>query len=192
MLRDSLASFQYSFSDLKGMKTLITGENGVGKSALLRRLLGEAHDETREKITVLDFASLEFEVDGVISGGHLTDKQASNIRIISSKLIKTPWHSAKNADDLTRLADYNHNITQSLLDQYMSSPTNTLFINDVSVHLLRGTLQKLWDSIRKTETVIASGYLGNRTTDDFGTGISRRENLLIRRLSAKMDRVISL
>ena len=187
-----MASFQYSYNDLKDMKTLITGVIGEGKTALLRRLLEEAQDETREKITVLDFASSEFEVDGVVNGGHLTDTQAPNIRIISSKLIKTPWHTAKNADELVRLADYNHNITQSLLDQYMRSPTNTLFINDVSVHLLRGTLQKLWDSIRKTETVIASGYLGDKATEDYGTGISRRENLLMRRLSAKMDRLINL
>ena len=187
-----MASFQYSYNDLKGMKTLITGVIGEGKTALLRRLLKEAQDETREKITVLDFASSEFEVDGVVNGGHLTDTQAPNIRIISSKLIKTPWHTAKNADDLIRLADYNHKITQSLIDQYIRSPTNTLFISDVSVHLLRGTLQKLWDSIRKTETVIASGYLGDKATEDYGTGISRRENLLMRRLSAKMDRIISL
>lgn len=187
-----MASYNYSYSDLKGMKTLIAGELGVEKTALLRRLLGEAQNENREKITVLDFASPEFEIDGVAYGGHLTDAQAPNIRIISSKLIKTPWHTAKNADELIRLADYNHNITQSLLDQYMRSPTNSLFINDVSVHLLRGTLQKLWDSIRKTETVIACGYLGNRITDDYGTGISRRENLLMRRLSTKMDRLLSL
>ena len=192
MLRDSLASFQYSFGDLKGMKILITGDIGVEKTALLRRFLGEAQEETREKITIIDFASLDFETDEVTYGGHLTDAQAPNIRIISSKLIKTPWQSAKNADDLTRLADYNHKITKSLLEQYVRAPTKILFLNEVSVHLLRGTLQKLWDSIKKAETVLVSGYISSRAVEDFGTGISKRENLLMRRLSAKMDRTIRL
>ena len=188
MLRDSLASFQYSFGDLKGMKILITGDIGVEKTALLRRFLGEAQEETREKITIIDFASLDFETDEVTYGGHLTDAQAPNIRIIRDEQKKEEIFNFMHDPDL----NYNHKITKSLLEQYVRAPTKILFLNEVSVHLLRGTLQKLWDSIKKAETVLVSGYMSSRAVEDFGTGISKRENLLMRRLSAKMDRTIRL
>jgi hypothetical protein len=192
MLRDNLASFQYSFNDLKDMRTLIAGDVGPEKTELLLTLLNEAVKETREKITVLDFASPGTASKGEIYNKPLSSTQAPNVKVISSRLIKATLHSVKSADDLIRLADYNLKITRSLLGQYLESPTRILFVNEVSVHLLRGTLKLLWDCLRKAETVLASGYMGGRTLEDYGTGIFKRENLLMRRLSAKMDRTINL
>ena len=192
MLSDKLTSFPYCFTDLKDMRTLIAGDVGAEKTGLLLKLLNEAVDDTREKITVLDFASPETASKGENYGKPLSGTQAPNVKVISSRLIKATLHSAKSADDLIRLADYNLKITRSLLGQYLESPTSILFVNEVSVHLLRGTLKRLWDCLRKAETVLASGYMGGRTLEDYGTGIFKRENLLMRRLSAKMDRTINL
>lgn len=181
-----------SFSDIIGMKTLIVGDVGSGKTALTRRLLMEAVDQVSDVITVLDFAPLARKVKGMDVGGYLLEEDHPNIRRLYSRLIKTPRLSAQDGEELIRLAGFNREITESLIAKYLDSPTETLFINDISIHLQQGNLKELLDAMNKASTVVANGYMGSKLKPDHGSGVSERESFMMRRLAAGIDRVIDL
>ncbi|MCK4583178.1 hypothetical protein KAU18_07670 [Candidatus Bathyarchaeota archaeon] len=174
------------------MKTLIVGDVGAGKTTFTRRLLMEAVDQVNDLITVLDFAPPAQKVKGIDVGGYLLEDSHLKVKCLYSRLIKTPRLSAEDSDELIRLASYNREITESLLAQFLDSPTDTLFINDASIHLQQGNLWELLDAISNASTVVANGYMGSTLRPDHGSGVSERERFMMRQLTAKMDRVIEL
>ena len=181
-----------SFNELREKKTLIVGEVGTGKTVLTRRLLFEALDQVSDIITVLDFAPPAQKVKDVNIGGYLLEDSHPKVNRLYSKLIKTPRLSAEDKYEIIRLASYNRKITDSLITKFLDAPTNTLFINDASIHLQQGKLQLLLDAIKKSSTVVANGYMGTTLTPDHGSGISRRENSLMRKLAVEIDKMIKL
>ena len=181
-----------SFDELVGMKTLIVGDVGTGKTVLTRRLLMEAVNLVSDLITVLDFAPPAQKVRGIDVGGYLLEDSHPRIRCLYSRLIKTPRLSAEDGEELIRLASFNREITESLIAKFIDSPTETLFINDASIHLQQGNLGELVDAIDTASTVVANGYMGSTLKPDHGSGVSERENFMMRRLAARMDRVIEL
>ena len=181
-----------SYSELIGTKTLIVGDVGTGKTVLTRRLLLEAVDQVDGVITVLDFAPPAQKVKGVDVGGYLLEDDHPQIRCLYSRLIKTPRLSAEDGHEVVRLASCNREITESLIAKFLDSPTDTLFINDASIHLQQGNLRELLDAIGVASTVVANGYMGSTLRPDHGSGVSERESLQLRQLAAKMDRVIEL
>jgi len=182
---------EYSYSDLNGRKTLITGDLGSGTIEYARRLLEEAIAEAKGLITVIDFSPSLRTKDGADVGGRLYNGDSPMVRVLSSKLVKTPRITAETPEEFVRLAEYNRDITEALLEQFNGS-TDTLLINYVHIHLQRGTLQILWDAIREVDTVILTGCMGSDHGDDLGTGVYRRERTLMMRLGSKMDQVIQL
>ncbi len=181
-----------SFSELRGMKTLIVGDVGAGKTTFTRRLLMEAVDQVSDVIMVLDFAPRAQKVKGMDVGGYLLEDSHPKIKCLYSKLIKTPRLSAKDGDEVIRLASYNREITESLITKFLDSPTDTLFINDASIHLQQGNLRELLNAMSIASTVVANGYMGSTLRPDHGSGVSERENFKLRQLAARMDRVIEL
>ena len=181
-----------SFSDLRGKKTLIVGEMGTGKTTLTRRLLFEAVDQVSDLITVLDFAPTAQKVKGIDVGGYLLEHSHPKVKYLCSRFIKTPRLSAEDRYDVIRLASYNRKITEHLITKFLDSPTDTLFINDASIHLQQGKLRELLDAIKKSSTVVANCYRGIPLMSDHGSGISRREYSLMLKLAARMDKVIKL
>jgi len=174
------------------MKTLIVGDVGAGKTAFTRRLLMEAVDQVSDMITVLDFAPPAQKLKGVDIGGYLLEDGHPKVRCLYSRLIKTPRLSAEDGDELIRLASHNRKITESLIARFLDAPTDTLFVNDASIHLQQGNIRELWKAISEASTVIANGYMGSTLNPDHGSGVSKRENFKLRLLIARMDRVITL
>ncbi len=181
----------YSFEAFKDRKTIITGDVGTGKTVLTKRLLEIAID-MGEQITVLDFAPKRDTIKGFEVGGHLLDESKLRVRHLKSEDIKTPRLSAESPEQLLSYADYNKDITSHLIEKFLEEPTSTLFINDVSIHLQRGELDPILKAVARAETVIINGYMGVQLRPDQGTGISERENFLMQRLAAKLDREINL
>jgi len=187
-----LESSILSYKELRGKRTIIVGDVGTGKTQLTKRLLLEAVDGTDEAITVLDFAPPVKVFSGVKVGGFLIEDANPTVRYLKSSLIETPRLSARDGDELVRLAELNKKITESMLEEFMRSPTDVLFVNDASIHLQRGSVRSLWRAFAAAETVIANGYMGERLREDYGTGVSEREKVSMRQLAAKMDKVITL
>ena len=104
----------------------------------------------------------------------------------------TPRLSAETSEELLELADQNREKIEILLDEFKAHPSSILFINDVSIYLQRGELDRLWDTIELAETVVANGYLGILLSDDLGTGVSVRERRLMEELASRMDVVVQV
>lgn len=180
----------FSMSEIVGLKTLIVGDVGVGKTRLTRRLLGEELEMNLERVTVIDMAPDVVNIEGVSVGGALLGAYKGDIRLLRSNDIKTPRLSAKSPEELLQLADHNRREIEGLLDVFDTEPSETLFVNDVSIYLQSGKLERLWDTIKLAETVVVNGYFGTRLEEDLGTGVSARERRLMEELASRMDKVV--
>jgi GTPase SAR1 family protein len=177
-------------SEIVGLKTLIVGDVGAGKTRLTRRLLGEELEMNLERVTVIDMAPDVVNIEGVSVGGALLGAYKGDIRLLRSNDIKTPRLSAKSPEELLQLADHNRREIEGLLDAFDTEPSETLFVNDVSIYLQSGKLERLWDTIKLAETVVVNGYFGTRLEEDLGTGVSARERRLMEELASRMDKVV--
>jgi GTPase SAR1 family protein len=181
-----------SIKEALGRRTLIMGEVGSGKTRLTGKLLEEAVSTGLQGITVLDMAPEATTLKGIPVGGTLQGATNPKVRHLKSKDIKTPRLSAGDADELFEYADHNRRMVEENLDEFMRKPTGILFVNDVSIYLQRGEINRLWRVFEAAETVVANGYYGERLKADHGTGLSSRERTLMEELASRMDVVIRL
>jgi len=176
------------FAEFLGKKVLITGDVGKGKTRFTRHLLIEALEAGyTSQITVIDMAPKQFFLDGSAVGGKILKPSEFKVRYLDAEDVKTPRLSARSPNELLELAEYNRRILEQLIRRFIASPTQILFINDVSLYLQMGNLDLLWSTIEKAETAIVNGYYGEKLRDDLGTGLSERERKLMERLAAKVD-----
>lgn len=181
-----------SFSQIRGKFVLILGEVGAGKTSLTLQLMEEAIEKGARGITVIDMAPKVINVDGGSVGGLLLEKPDPRVRYMAPREISAPRLTARNAEELLEFADKNKSEIEALLNAFSMNPSEVLFVNDVSIYLQRGELDRLLGAFSMAETVVANGYLGERLRGDFGTGVSLRERDLVLKLADKMDEVIRL
>jgi len=179
-------------SEIVGLKTLIVGDVGTGKTRLTRRLLDEALEMSLERVVVIDMAPEAVIIEGVSVGGALLDSHRDGVWLLRSSDIKTPRLSAKSPEELLQLADHNRREIDGQLDAFDAEPGDTLFVNDVSIYLQRGDLERLWSTLKDPKSVVVNGYLGERLKGDLGTGLSLNEQNQMEDLASRMDLVIEL
>lgn len=182
----------FSYDELRGKKVLIQGDVGSGKTALTRKLLLEALTiEDPSDIAVIDMAPEVTVRNGIIIGGKLLNTPDERIRILNVNSY-TPRLTAKSPEELLEIADSNRKRVEELFEAFDEKPSRILFVNDVSIYLQRGDLEKFLGIIDKAETVIANGYYGEWLKEDLGTGVSAREKSLMEELARSMEVVIRL
>ena len=139
------------------------------------------------KITVIDMAPRQIFINGLPVGGKILETDKFKVRYLDAGDVKTPRLSAKSPGELLELAECNKRAIERLLRRFIASPTQILFINDVSLYLQMGSFDLLWSAIEKADTAIINGYYGEKLRDDLGSGISERERRLMERLADKVD-----
>ncbi|GAH81027.1 unnamed protein product, partial [marine sediment metagenome] len=179
-----------SYSETRGSKLLIMGDVNTGKTMMTKELLDEAIELDPGEVTVIDMAPRSFILKDISFGGVLEGLEDYDVRCLMSDDIRTPRLSAETSEELLKLADHNRYEIDGLLDEFQADPSKILFINDVSIYLQYGELERLWDTIKLAETFVANGYLGTRLEEDLGTGVSARERRLMGELASRMDIVI--
>lgn len=166
------------------------GDVNTGKTMMTKELLDEAIELDPGEVTVIDMAPKLFMVESISFGGALLGPGDNDVRCLMSDEIRTPRLSAETREELLEFADQNREKIERLLDEFQAHPSRILFINDVSIYLQLGELDRLWDTIKLAETVVANGYLGTRLEEDLGTGVSARERHLMGKLASRMDVVV--
>ena len=133
-------------------------------------------------------------VRGMRIGGTLAEitRSTSRVRYLENSKVKTPRVTAKGPQELRKLAKFNQTVIDRLLTKYMQKPTPILFINDVSMYLQAGMLEDILKVVDKAGTFIANGYFGKKLEEDLGSGISKQERTLMKRLMKEMDVIIRL
>jgi hypothetical protein len=185
------------FSELHGRKVLITGDICSGKSALTARLLKEAIATVRPiEITLIEMAPRRREFKGVMVGGRVTDLMGddqSGIRcLLPSRELYAPRIEGTNASHVLSLARSNAESIQELLEIYQHAPTSILFINDVSIYLHMGDVNRLLEAVSLAGTFVANSYEGPTLEDDQQSGLSKREKAGLAVLKNLMDIILTL
>jgi GTPase SAR1 family protein len=185
------------FNELHGRKALVTGDVCSGKTALTARLLKEAIATVRPtEITLIEMAPRRREFKGVVVGGRLTDLMGddqSGIRcLLPSRELYAPRVEGTNATHVMSLARSNAESIQELLRIYLRAPTSILFVNDVSIYLQMGDLNRLLEAVSLAGTFVANSYEGPTLEDDQQSGLSKREKAGLAALKNLMDIVLTL
>lgn len=185
------ARTQLEPTEIIGKKVLILGEVGSGKTSLTAKAVQDlALLIQPEEITVIDMAP---EAIGEI-GGKLSLHMSldSKLRYLSPAKVFAPRTMGTSHTQVIEFARRNKNAIEPLLGDFLKTPTRTLVINDITLYLHLGKLEKIIDCVKLTDTFLASAYLGVKLKEDHGTGISVRERQAIKRLGAHMDHLVKL
>lgn len=183
--------FQLKGKDLIGKRVLILGEIGSGKTALLARLLKELMALlNHEEITVIDMAPQRV---GEI-GGKISDylDSINTMRYLSPKKVYTPRLTGTSCEQVLKYTELNRELIEPLFNVFVQRITKVLVLNDVTLYLHAGKLEKILDCMKLAETFLVTGYFGSRLAEDLGAGVSVREKKLIEKLATYMDQVIKM
>lgn len=186
---------EYHFKALKGRKTLIVGESGVGKTRLTAELVEEAAaEEGSAKITILDFAPAGRQVGNVKVGGSIQAFLRSKKygRLDSSPAIRAPRLESRSVEEVWELAKQNADLTSEWLRKFVRLSSLILFINDLTIHIHAGDIDLLLKAIDSSQTFVGNAYKGSVLASDHGSGLSVREKENLRIVERAMDNVIDL
>ncbi|MFX0096308.1 MAG: hypothetical protein ACFE7E_00945 [Candidatus Hodarchaeota archaeon] len=173
-------------------KTLILGDIGTGKTRLTAQIIKELlKNGYRNDITIIDLAPIQPSNCGRKVGGRITDYiNIDQVRYLTSNSITAPRSTARSRDELVVMIVKNKQLIDPLLNKYLESPTKILTINDLTMYLHAGKLDKMEECILKSESFIGNAYYGTFFKNDLGTGVSARERKLTDKLCRIMDKTI--
>jgi len=182
---------QLKAATIIGKKVLILGEVGTGKTSLIAQLTEELMRFFKaSEITLIDMAP---EAIGEV-GGKLSaySPLIRKLKYLSPAKIYAPRVTGASPRQVVEFAKRNKKAIDPLLDEFLRHPTEILIVNDITLYLHVGDLDKIVSCARLAETFLASAYYGVKLKEDHGTGISSRERQLVEKLQIYMDRVVNL
>jgi hypothetical protein len=172
--------------------TLIVGEVNTGKTTLTKRILDSYCLRAEGRAAVVDLAPsippLYAKGDRSGIGGTLNVSQPDRVRYFHCP-IHAPRLLGKSEREMLTLADENASRIEPLFEQALTGKINALFINDCSLYLHAGKVEKLITWIRSVETAVVNAYYGST----LGPGLlSAGEREKMEHLMRRCDRVIHL
>lgn len=169
-----------------GKKTLILGDVNSGKTTLTRQILdGFCRQGLGGRIAILDFApDIPEEVlrrrglAGV--GGRLEPPAGCGAAVLHATIV-APRLTSSSEEEAMEKAGRNRKAIEGLFLRYESLNRDILFINDASLYLQAGDLDRITGLLEKTGTAVVNGYFGEK----LGPGaLSRREREAMKGLAA--------
>jgi len=174
----------YSIREFINKKTIIVGEVNTGKTAYLNNILDKFLEEGPTDLSVIDMAPQS--IKGI--GGKMRLEKPNSIRYLTAKIV-APRLMGGSREEVEALAEQNALSIDHIFLQYLKNPSKVLFINDVSIYLQAGDLDRLLSLLNSTPTVIMNGYFGLSLG---GGKLGERERQEMEALKERCDRVISL
>ena len=170
--------------EFRNMKTIVIGEVNTGKTAYLGQILDRFLEGGETEITVIDMAPES--VKGI--GGKMSVRRIDSIRYYTEQIV-APRLMGRSVDEIENLAENNAKLIEGIFVKYLKAPGKVLFINDVSIYLQRGKIDKLLLLLNSTPTVIMNGYYGVSLG---GGKLGERERQNMEALQKRCDKVIKL
>jgi len=170
--------------DYRGRRTLILGDVNTGKTRLTRSILeafaaaGEA-----QEIALLDLAP---EPAGDV-GGKFPASAAGVLHLTTA--IVPPRLTGTDEAEVARLAAANADRIEALFDSYLKQPRPILFVNDATLYLQAGSLERFAGLLAGAATAVVNAYQGRHFADG---PLTRRERRLTDALARRCDRVIRI
>jgi hypothetical protein len=159
-------------------KTLILGDVNSGKTTLTREILDKfCRQGLGGRIAVMDLApEIPEEVlwrrglAGV--GGRLEPPVGYGAATTLRTTIVAPRLTSSSEEEAMEKAERNRKVIDGLFRRFESMDRDILFINDVSLYLQAGGMDRITGLLERTGTAVVNGYFG----ETLGPGeLSRRE-----------------
>ncbi len=174
----------FSLEEYWERKSLILGDVKSGKTQMTLELLSRIIDQKRDEVAVLDLAPEK--TRGI--GGKMDVPSHPLISYWTTTIIP-PRLAGRSIDEVEAYARRNAEAIEEVFASYLKNPKKILAINDVSLYLQTGSLDRLMEVLSLSHTVIINGYYG----ETFGNSpLSRKERCQMDRLVKVCDRVIYL
>lgn len=163
------------------------GETGRGKTRLTARLLEELVSALGpDKVTAIDMAPTA--VPGFARLSAYT-RVVERVRYLAPPVVRAPRLEGRSAEEVLALAEENRVAIEPLLDAYLSDPTPALVINDLTIYLHAGSVDKILRCAENAETFLANAYSGRALSDDKGSGVTERERRLLEVLASRFTTI---
>ena len=197
---------------LLGRQTLLLGEINSGKtvfSFLFLQYLLQSYVYRPCEISVLDFGPPRLNTGSTSIGGtfqelldstlHLDDVAPSLSQVHwvaqeslegslqSSPVILAPRYSSKTSQSVLQACCQNFKATFRQVKHFLNHPTPALIINDIGIYLHVGGLNLLKKAIGASQTTLLNAYYGRSLVQDYGSNISRREQIVLQLLMKHMN-----
>ena len=172
---------------LLGKKTIIIGPLNSGKTLLLAEIVKKLTQKgLKDEILILDFAPPRM---GKI-GGKLSDYIILNkLLYFYPEKVYAPRYEGKSREEVIKLAEENRRLLERYLDNAAKINRKILIINDITLYLHRGKLEKVLKLMKSKETVIITAYCGDEFNDK-GSNINLREKAMVGELMEYVDIII--
>ncbi len=174
-----------TYTDYIYKRTLFLGDINSGKTyrtmQLLQMFINAGYGP---EIAVFDLAPDL--VDGV--GGKMKIKSHEKLLYLTTS-IAAPRLQGQNEEHTWRLAQANAQAIERLFDQFKAQNRKIVFINDATLYLQAGSLERLAVVLNAADTVIMNAYWGDYFADSV---LTRREKQLTHTLQQRFDRIIRL
>ena len=171
-------------NEFSGRRTLITGDVNTGKTRYCLAILHAFLKAGMSDIAVLDFAPAP--VSGI--GGKLVPPETAGVLYFSAA-ISAPRLTGRNETEIMDLARCNARIIESLLRDYLAAPRDILFINDVTLYLHAGDIERIIRVMDTSTTAVLNAYYGRAFE---GMPLSVQEKHRIELLMKRMDHIVSI
>ncbi len=171
-------------SDFAGRRTLILGDVNSGKTRLTAEIVAAfVADGRAAQIAVIDLAP-----DPVGQVGGKFPPPAAGVLYRTCDIVP-PRLTGSGDAEVAALAAANAGRIDGLIETYLRQPRPILFVNDATLYLQAGSLERFLDLLGSASTAVVNAYCGAH----FPEGpLTRRERHLTGRLIHRCDRVLRL
>ena len=160
------------------------GDVNTGKTFYTMKILDALEEWAYQSVAVIDCAPEV--VRGI--GGKMEGADRSGIRYLTAE-IAAPRLTGTSDDEIFALATGNARVIETIFDSYLDDPREILFINDVTLYLQAGSVDRLIEVMESAGTLVMNAYRGSSFQD---SPLSRRERRLLEKIMRRCDRVIGL
>ncbi len=165
--------FPTEVADYIGKRSIFTGGLNCGKTSRTGRILAKMITAGLDRqITILDFAPDQ--VRG--AGGKLDYDQTSRAVYLTTDIV-APRLSGKTEREVNELALSNALSIEPLLAKAHDLARSILIINDTTIYLQAGSLERLLQVVLQSSTVVANAYQGDDFSESKLTAHERRQTV---------------
>lgn len=165
-------------------RTVIIGDVNSGKTQYTLHIIEEFLNSGISDIAILDLAP-----DKVREiGGKMILPEAHDILYMTTEIV-APRLTGRSDDEIQTLARKNMKVIEKLFDAYLRNPRDIIFINDVTLYLHAGSMNRLNQVLSTATTQVLNAYYGTTFQESL---LSRREKQQVDMLLKQCDIVTEL
>ncbi len=199
--------------NLVGHKSLVLGETNSGKTRFTFDFLCyllEQESFPPNDISILEFAPPRIQTGRTVIGGtlrevmqeyksfsnefrktvnsiHWVEQESAAPNTSTTPRILAPRYSAHSTQEVLKACFANFTATEKQLLYFSHNPTKVIIINDVGIYLHLGGLSLLKNVLALAGTALFNAYYGITFLNDWGSNISRREQIMLELLSRSLN-----